>query len=62
MEAIVKRTIERRLKAMGMSHKQALMMVSILNEVDRDLRIDRRWIERITDNARAASVVEPPRG
>lgn len=62
MEAIVKRTIERRLKEMGMTHKQALIMVSILNEVDHDLQGDRRWIERLTDNARASSVVEPPRG
>ncbi len=50
MEAIVKRTIERRLKAKGMSHKQALIMVSALNDVVRDMREAREEIEYATAN------------
>ncbi len=63
MEAIVKRAIERRLEAKGMSHKQALFTVSTLSEVVRDLRAAGEEIEQATahvsgDNFRP----EVPRG
>jgi len=63
MEAIVKRTIERRLKAKGMSHKQALIMVSALNDVVRDMREAREEIEYATANVEGDDFrFEVPRG
>lgn len=63
MEAIVKRTIERRLKAKGMSHKQALIMVSALNDVVRDMREAREAIEYATANVEGDHFrFEVPRG
>ncbi|MDQ7835791.1 MAG: hypothetical protein RDU24_10465 [Humidesulfovibrio sp.] len=63
MEAIVKRTIERRLKAKGMSHKQALIMVSALNDVVRDMREAREEIEQATAHVQGDHFrFEEPRG
>ncbi|MHC1753133.1 hypothetical protein [Humidesulfovibrio sp.] len=63
MQAIVKRAIERGLQARGISHKQALIMVSVLAALFRDMEEARDAVNRATGLAgRVRTLFGLPRG